>query len=190
MRERNQENPGVKEDKGLAKDIVETFKVSKQVEREPAEYIDELIKQAKLFYCNECGTCVSICPMLEMYQKFFPEFSPRYIIEEALINSSNILESERIWFCLSCTVCTSGCPQGVRYVDFIHGLRELAIAKGYTKYSLFCKRCGRYYLPMPTLEYSQGIMDEKGLSTQFLDLCPECKRQVYARGMTNLKWWQ
>jgi heterodisulfide reductase subunit C len=83
--------------------------------------IDEIINEAKLFYCVECGKCVGACPMREVYEEFSYELSPRCINKKALLGFDilDIVKGKEIWFCLGCTVCTEICPAGVRYAEFV-----------------------------------------------------------------------
>ena len=140
--------------------------------------LDKIINEAKVFYCVECGKCVGACPMREIYEEFFYELSPRGISKKALLGFDilDILKGKEIWFCLGCTVCTELCPAGVRYAEFIESLRRLAISQGITEHYLSCQRCGSYFLTTPTLDNIRKLVEEKGLSSQFLALCPKCRR--------------
>jgi len=128
--------------------------------------IDKLINQTKLYLCVECGKCVASCPF---------ELSPRTIIEDVLLDF-DILKRKEIWSCLTCDVCTKACPSDVRFADFIEVVRLLAMSEGIVEYCLFCQRCGQYYLSIPIEERIREILKRKGLSNEFLDLCPRCKR--------------
>ena len=141
--------------------------------------IDEIINETKLFYCVECGKCVGVCPLREIYEEFSYELSPRGIIKKALLGF-DILKDKEIWFCLGCTVCTEMCPAGVRYAEFIESLRLSAIREGITEHCSFCQRCGTYFVPTPTLDNAREIMEERGLSSQFLGQCPKCRRYDFA----------
>lgn len=143
--------------------------------------IDEIINEAKLFYCVECGKCVAVCPLREIFDEFSYELSPRGITKRALLGFDilGILKGKEIWFCLGCTVCTDLCPAGVRYAEFIDSLRLLAIRQGVTEYCLTCQRCGNYFVTTPTVDSIREKMEEKGLSSQFLALCPKCRRYEF-----------
>ncbi len=141
--------------------------------------LDKIIDEAKLFLCVECGKCVAGCPLAELYERFSYEFSARGIIKKTLLGF-DIWKNKEIWFCLGCEVCAQSCPAGVKYAEFIEDARQLAISEGITKHCLFCKRCGRCYLPLPTLEHVRGALEEMKAASQFLNLCPECRRRDFA----------
>lgn len=137
--------------------------------------IDKLINQTKSYLCLECGKCVASCPF---------ELWPMTIVEEALLGF-DILRGKYIWLCSTCDVCTKACPSGVRFADFVEAVRVLAISQGITEYCLFCQRCGQYYLPIPIEEHIEEILKQKGLPSEFLDLCPRCRKYVFADKMTT-----
>ena len=43
--------------------------------------LEDIIQKTKTYYCLECGKCTSICPIA----KYDPSFSPRMMIENALL---------------------------------------------------------------------------------------------------------
>ncbi len=134
-----------------------------------------LYERYKLYYCVECGKCVAVCPMQDIFRRFDYEISPRGIIKKAALHL-DILHDKAIWFCQECTACTETCPAGVEYEGFISSLREIAVERGIVDSCSFCARCGVYYLPIPTLENMKGILEEKHLSNEYLNLCPRCRR--------------
>jgi Fe-S oxidoreductase len=137
--------------------------------------LTKLIDEKKLALCVECGKCVASCPMAEFYDKFSFLFSARGIIKKALLGL-DVLKDSNIWFCLECDTCAKLCPAGVKYAEFVEAIRQLAISEGITESSVVCPRCGRYYLPLPTVERLKGILDEMGLEGEFIELCPQCRR--------------
>jgi len=149
--------------------------------------IDEIINEAKLFYCVECGKCVAVCPLREIFDEFSYELSPRGITKRALLGYDipGILKGKEIWFCLGCTVCTEICPAGVKYAEFIESLRFLAIREGITEYCSFCERCGSYFLTTPILDNIRDVMEQKGLSNHLLALCPKCRKYDLAKVVLN-----
>ena len=132
-----------------------------------------LADQYGLFLCVECGKCVAICPMGEIFDDFSYEASPRGIIERALMDSE-IFEDNRLWFCLTCDLCSNLCPAGVRFRDFVQAVREITIEAGVTKYSAFCRRCGVYMWPRHTVEHLKKNVGEN--VDEFLSLCPKCRQ--------------
>lgn len=144
--------------------------------------LTRIIDEKKLPLCVECGKCVASCPMAEFYDRFSFLFSARGIIKKALLGL-DILKDSNIWFCLECDTCAKLCPAGVKYAEFVEDIRQLAISEGITENSVVCPRCGRYYLPLPTMERLKEILAEKGLSDEFVELCPQCRRDNTAEKM-------
>jgi heterodisulfide reductase subunit C len=144
--------------------------------------IDEIIDETKLSYCVECGKCVSVCPMQEIYKEYGYAISPRGINKKTLLGFDplEIMKNQEIWFCLGCTVCTEICPAGVRYATFIESLRRLALKEGMTEHGLFCPKCGQYFETHPLHDNIREIVEEKGLSSEYLILCPKCRRYDYS----------
>jgi len=138
-----------------------------------------IIEERKLSLCVECGKCVASCPMAEFYDRFSFLFSARGIIKKALLGL-DILRDSNIWFCLKCDVCAQLCPAGVKYAEFVEDIRQLAIREGITENSVVCPRCGRYYLPLPTLKRLNEILGGKGLDSGFVQLCPQCRQDDMA----------
>jgi len=139
----------------------------------------KIIDEKKLSLCVECGKCVASCPMAAFYDRFSFLFSARGIIKKALLGL-DILKDSNIWFCLECDTCAKLCPAGVKYAEFVEDIRQLAIKEGITKSSVVCPRCGRYYLPLPTVERLKEVLDGKGLAGEFIELCPQCRRDDMA----------
>ncbi len=138
--------------------------------------IDEIIKQKKVFSCIDCGKCISSCPLA----KAGLAFSPKVIIQKALLGFS-FLEDRELWLCFTCDSCTERCPSNVRFAEFVEAVRLVAIEKGITKYGLYCKRCGEYFMTTPILEHHKKFIEEMKLSKEFLMLCHRCKRYDVAR---------
>jgi Fe-S oxidoreductase len=143
------------------------------------DLLAKLIDEKKLALCVECGKCVASCPMAEFYDRFSFLFSARGIIKKALLGL-DILKDSNIWFCLECDTCAKLCPAGVKYAEFVEAIRQLAIRKGITENSVVCPRCGRYYLPLPTVERLKEVLAGKGLAGEFTELCPQCRRDDVA----------
>jgi Fe-S oxidoreductase len=141
-----------------------------------------LIDEKKLTLCVECGKCVASCPMAEFYDRFSFLFSARGIIKKALLGL-DLLKDSNIWFCLECDTCAKLCPAGVKYAEFVEDIRQLAVKKGITKNAVVCPRCGRYYLPLPTVERLKETLAGKGLDGEFTELCPQCRRDDVAEKM-------
>mgnify|MGYP001474528224 CR=1 FL=1 len=61
--------------------------------------------------CVECGKCVTVCPMAEMYADFGWETSPRGLVQLALAGPE-LLTGQGLWRCTQCEACTRTCPCG------------------------------------------------------------------------------
>jgi len=144
------------------------------------DLLTKIIDEKKLSLCVECGKCVASCPMAEFYDRFSFMFSARGIIKKALLGL-DILKDSNIWFCLECDTCAKLCPAGVKYAEFVEDIRQLAISEGITENSVICPRCGRYYLPLPTVERLKEVLAGTGLTSEFIELCPQCRRDDVAR---------
>ena len=135
--------------------------------------LEQLADQFGLFLCVECGKCVAVCPMEEIYTHISYEISPRGIIERILLDPE-IPEDDCLWFCLTCDLCTSFCPAGVRFRDFVEVARQWMIKTGITQFGSFCDSCGTYLYPRYILEYMKQILGEN--TEELLRLCSRCRR--------------
>jgi len=137
----------------------------------------EVIAQASGAYqCVECGRCVAVCPMAEMYPNFSIEMSPRGVIKKALM-TNDILGDECLWYCTECNAGTDVCPEEVSCRDLVRGLRGLAIKTGAAKNVRTCQSCGELYVPVPVMDYIDERLGGKPLG--YLDMCPSCRRRHY-----------
>lgn len=140
--------------------------------------VETLVTDNRLFYCLECGKCTSVCPMGDLFEDFSYDVSPRGIVEKALLDL-DLVNDGSIWFCLTCDVCTDGCPSGVRLKDFIKSLRLLAMEEGIREAGLFCKRCGKYFLPTHTLDYLRETLGDEKAPLDWLNLCHRCRKYSF-----------
>lgn len=89
--------------------------------------LPEIVDQTHAYYCLDCGICTGSCPV----SRVTPEFSPRLMVEKALIDEEeNPLEDINIWSCLSCGQCSSRCPSNIDYPEFVRMVREEAVRQG------------------------------------------------------------
>jgi heterodisulfide reductase subunit C len=139
------------------------------------DMIEKLFTEYKLYYCVECGKCVAVCPMRDIFRQFDYEISPRGIVKKASFHFE-VVHDQAIWFCQECTACTETCPAGVEYAGFMSALRELAIEKGLIEGCSFCEECGQYFITAPTLESMRGVLEAKNLASDYINLCPRCRR--------------
>jgi heterodisulfide reductase subunit C len=140
------------------------------------EAIQALMIETRAQFCVECGRCVAVCPMAEMYPNFSVQMSPRGLIKKVLMGA-DILSDEHIWYCTECNAGTDVCPAGVSDRDLIRGLRRLAIESGAAEGVRTCRECGQQYVPTRVMDYvSERLKDEP---KNFLELCPSCRRKLY-----------
>ena len=145
--------------------------------------LEQLVNRYGLFLCVECGKCVAVCPMGEIFEDFSYEVSPRGVIERALLDM-DVLEHVGVWFCLTCDLCTNLCPAGVRFRDFVEAVRWLVIEAGVTEYSSFCRECGTYLWPRHTVEYLKQALGED--AEELLILCPQCRQHGFGKKVKAL----
>ncbi len=89
---------------------------------------EKTVQDTKAYYCLECGICTGSCPV----SRYYPEFSPRILVERALLGADDEMLAEReIWTCLTCGTCTARCPSTVDYNEFTRRTREEARARGF-----------------------------------------------------------
>lgn len=148
--------------------------------------VNDLMRETRAILCVECGKCASACPMTEIFEDFSYEVSPRGIVEKALFGF-DLLTDVGIWFCLTCDVCTELCPAGVRFRDFVQGVRALAIEQGVTEHGLFCERCGKFVVPMHTVEYVLEKMKGVGDAVEYLRLCPDCRQYELTAKLKDMR---
>jgi ferredoxin len=148
-----------------------------------SDIVARLVDQFRLSLCVECGKCVAVCPMGEIFDDFSYEVSPRGVIERALLDL-DVLDHVGIWFCLTCDMCTNLCPAGVQFRDFIEAVRQLAIDTGVTEHGYFCRGCGAYLWPQHTLEYLKEMLGEA--AEELLTLCPRCRQYDLGEKMRAL----
>ena len=82
-----------------------------------------LLKQStQAALCLECGKCSTMCPLAR-----FRGFSAARMMSiqdpEAEIHG----HAEAVQRCLTCGACEVRCPQGVRYTEFVRGLRPARV---------------------------------------------------------------
>ncbi len=89
--------------------------------------LDEIIQETKTYYCLECGKCSSLCPI----SRYDPQYSPRVMIENALLGfEEELIHNKKLFSCLTCYACQLKCPSDVDYPLFIQRARGLATAAG------------------------------------------------------------
>ena len=91
--------------------------------------IEEAVKAYQTYYCLDCGVCTGSCPV----SRVTPSFSPRLIVEKALLELGDELLNDRdLWSCLTCSRCYERCPTNINFPEFMRSLREEATKRGVT----------------------------------------------------------
>jgi len=89
--------------------------------------IGESVKLHKTYYCLDCGVCTGSCPV----SRVLPSFSPRLIVEKALLGlGDELLADKDLWSCLTCGRCFERCPTSINFPEFMRNLREEADKRG------------------------------------------------------------
>jgi len=149
-----------------------------------SDALEQLANRFDLNLCVQCGKCVAVCPMGQIFDDFSYEVSPRGIIERVLLNFE-IPEEDHLWFCLACDLCTDLCPAGVYFRDFVETSRQLVIKAGVTEYGSFCRGCGGYLWPNHTVMYLKQLLGDS--TEEFLTLCASCRQYNFGRKMKALR---
>ena len=91
--------------------------------------IKRILAETKASACLDCGKCTAAC----VVARHNCDFSPRMLVYDAIQDSKyEILSDGRLWECLTCAACENICTSGVKYIDFIRGLRQDAGEIGVT----------------------------------------------------------
>jgi len=89
--------------------------------------LGDIIQETKAYYCLECGKCTSVCPVA----RYDPSFSPRAIIEDALLGfEDELVFNQKLFSCLTCYTCQQLCPADVDFPMFIQKARAIAQDNG------------------------------------------------------------
>ncbi|MGA7878707.1 MAG: (Fe-S)-binding protein [Desulfoferrobacter sp.] len=89
--------------------------------------IEEAVKTYQTYYCLDCGVCTGSCPV----SRILPSFSPRLIVEKALLDlGDELLQDPELWSCLTCSRCFERCPAKINFPEFMRTLREEATKRG------------------------------------------------------------
>ncbi len=89
--------------------------------------IEQAIKAYQTYACLDCGVCTGSCPI----SRVLPSFSPRLIVEKALLDlGDELLQDRELWSCLTCSRCFERCPTKINFPEFMRVLREQATQRG------------------------------------------------------------
>lgn len=142
-------------------------------------------RYSRASFCVECGRCVAVCPMADMYADFSIEMSPRGVIQKVLRGGRAILEDKNIWYCTECNAGTEICPQGVSCRDLIRGLREMVLEEHSEDRVSYCRCCGKPFLALPVENFVLRRLEEEPPNVRaLLECCPACRRLTYFRRNT------
>lgn len=93
------------------------------------KFAEEVIRQGgnTLNLCIQCGTCTASCPSGRL-----TAFRIRKIYRMAQLGlKDDVLSSEELWHCTTCYNCYERCPRGVKTVDIVFTLRNMAVKAGF-----------------------------------------------------------
>ena len=89
--------------------------------------IEQAVDKYQTYYCLDCGVCTGSCPVSRVQ----PSFSPRLIVEKALLDlGDELLHDRDLWSCLTCSRCFERCPTSINFPEFMRVLREEATKLG------------------------------------------------------------
>jgi Fe-S oxidoreductase len=89
--------------------------------------IEDAANLTETYYCLDCGVCTGSCPV----SRVLPSFSPRLIVEKALLGlGDELLKDRELWSCLTCSRCFERCPSSINFPEFMRLLREEATKLG------------------------------------------------------------
>jgi heterodisulfide reductase subunit C len=108
--------------------------------------------------CMQCGTCTGSCG-----SAYAMDFTPRQMwrmVQLGLVDE--IFNSRTFSLCSSCYYCTLRCPRGLPLTETIHGLKQLAVAKGVAE-----KKGARFYQTFLDTVRRYGRVREMELMTRY-----------------------
>ena len=83
------------------------------------------LSHQNVYYCYQCGTCVSGCPVTDFGQ------NTKKLIRKIIFGlRDEVLNDNVIWLCTECYYCAERCPQGVELPVIWITLRNMAAKKG------------------------------------------------------------
>ncbi|MGB6280158.1 MAG: (Fe-S)-binding protein [Syntrophobacteria bacterium] len=89
--------------------------------------IEDAAQATQTYYCLDCGVCTGSCPV----SRVSPSFSPRIIVEKALLGlGDELLKDRELWSCLTCSRCFERCPSSIDFPEFMRLIREQALKLG------------------------------------------------------------
>jgi heterodisulfide reductase subunit D len=92
----------------------------------PLSEVERAINETQAYYCLDCGVCGGVCPTARVNRRF----SPRLLVQRALLAGEEVLREPELWSCLACGTCSTLCPSNVDFPGFVRRLRALARKAG------------------------------------------------------------
>jgi len=137
-----------------------------------------VLRDSGSFCCVECGKCVAVCPMADMYPYFSYDMSPRGFLKAARM-SPKIIEDGRLWCCTECNACSETCPEGVSCREMVKGLKKIALDREKADKMKRCSLCGIIFTSVQIIDFLTDKLKHQHLD--YLELCPSCRMTVYLR---------
>lgn len=81
----------------------------------------EITEHKDIWYCFNCGTCISGCPASEAD----PPLLIRSLVRKVLLGlEDELLDDDTPWICVTCSKCEEMCPMGVRPFELCLEIRK------------------------------------------------------------------
>jgi len=81
------------------------------------------ISGENVYSCMQCGTCSSVCPMVEEM-----DVTPRQAMLLLQHGQAEVLaEAKSPWLCASCHTCLVRCPRGIDVPKVMEALRQVIL---------------------------------------------------------------
>lgn len=93
---------------------------------DPKQEVAELLEQARVRDCYQCGKCTAGCPVADRM-----DITPNVVFRLAQTGDiERAAKSEAIWQCVSCQTCGTRCPKSVDCLMVLDALRLFADRNG------------------------------------------------------------
>jgi len=100
-----------------------TIKLDPEFRNEIAEEEDA----EKIYLCIHCTGCTAGCPVANLISSY----NPRKLLRMAALGMKDeLLHEESLWMCTTCYTCQERCPMGVKNVDTLLKIRNIAVKEG------------------------------------------------------------
>lgn len=141
--------------------------------------------------CDECGKCMSACPL----SKAISSFTPRQLVSQVRSGQvKEILKSDVIWKCASCISCKELCPDEIPPFEIIKTLRNLSaridyhVPQGYKEFNEKVSLSGIIQDPQPVLSRTGERLERNDLGLPAPDTPVDLKKFTEAvEKLSNLR---